>query len=44
MTAYRITNARIIDGTGAEPFAGSVRVEDGRIAEVLHKTSEKGRS
>ncbi len=29
-----ITNVRILDGTGREPFAGSVRVEGSRIAEV----------
>ena len=34
MPAYLITNVRILDGTGREPFAGSVRVEGNRIAEV----------
>ena len=34
MTSCRITNVRILDGTGREPFAGSVRVEGNRIAEV----------
>ena len=34
MASYLITNARILDGTGTAPFAGSVRVEDGRITEV----------
>ena len=34
MASYLITNARIIDGTGTAPFAGSVRVQDGRITEV----------
>ena len=29
-----ITNARILDGTGREPFSGSVRVEGHRIAAV----------
>jgi imidazolonepropionase-like amidohydrolase len=29
-----ITNARILDGTGREPFSGSVRVEGNRIAAV----------
>lgn len=36
--AYLITNARIIDGTGREPFAGAVRVEANRIAEVAEGT------
>lgn len=34
MTGCLITNARILDGTGREPFAGAVRVEGSRIAEV----------
>src|ERR1700730_11016974 len=34
MTSCRITNVRILDGTGRAPFAGSVRVEGNRIAEV----------
>ena len=34
MTGCLITNVRILDGTGREPFAGSVRVEGNRIAEV----------
>jgi imidazolonepropionase-like amidohydrolase len=33
-SAHLITNARIIDGTGAQPYRGSVRVEDHRITEV----------
>lgn len=32
--ATLITNGRIIDGTGAEPFAGDVLIEDGVIAGV----------
>jgi imidazolonepropionase-like amidohydrolase len=32
--SYLITNARILDGTGCEPFLGSVRVEDNRITQV----------
>ena len=32
---YQITNVRIFDGTGREPFTGAVRVEGDRIAEVL---------
>ena len=32
---YLITNVRIFDGTGREPFTGAVRVEGDRIAEVL---------
>ena len=34
MPSYLITNARILDGTGREPFAGSVRVEGQRITDV----------
>src|SRR5713226_3961378 len=31
---YLITNARIFDGTGREPFLGAVRVEGNRITQV----------
>src|SRR5713101_445661 len=31
---YLITNARILDGTGREPFLGAVRVEGNRITQV----------
>ncbi|HKA63304.1 MAG TPA: amidohydrolase family protein [Methylomirabilota bacterium] len=34
MTTRLITSVRILDGTGREPFAGSVRIEGNRIAEV----------
>jgi cytosine/adenosine deaminase-related metal-dependent hydrolase len=34
MTSRLITNVRVLDGTGREPFAGSVRVEGARLAEV----------
>lgn len=34
MTEKLFINVNIIDGTGAEPFAGSVRVRDNRIVEV----------
>src|SRR5260370_20814058 len=34
MTSCLFTNVRILDGTGREPFAGSVRVEGNRIADV----------
>ena len=34
MSGYLITNVRILDGTGREPFAGAVRVEANRIVEV----------
>ena len=34
MTSRLITNARILDGTGRQPFAGSVRIDGPRIAEV----------
>jgi imidazolonepropionase-like amidohydrolase len=33
--AYLITNVRILDATGRAPFAGAVRVEGQRIAEVI---------
>jgi len=33
-TTYDIINVRIVDGTGAAPFAGTVRVEGSRIAAV----------
>jgi N-acyl-D-amino-acid deacylase len=39
-----ITDVRIIDGTGAPGFAGSVRIEDGRIAavgELAPRTGER---
>lgn len=32
---YAITNVRIFDGTGAAPFAGSVTIKSGRIADIL---------
>ena len=34
MATYQITNVRVLDGTGREPFVGSVRVEGNRIAGV----------
>jgi len=34
MPSYVINNVRILDGTGRAPFAGAVRVEGQRIAEV----------
>ena len=34
MRSYVITNVRILDGTGREPFAGAVRIDDDRIAAV----------
>lgn len=34
MAGYLITNVRIFDGSGREPFAGSVRVEGNRITDV----------
>jgi imidazolonepropionase-like amidohydrolase len=33
--SYLITNVRILDATGREPFPGAVRVEGNRITEVL---------
>ena len=41
MPAYLITNVRILDGTGRESFAGSVRVEGNRIAEVTLSRSSR---
>ena len=32
---YLITNVKVLDGTGRQPFAGAVRVEGNRIAEVI---------
>ena len=37
MDSFLITNVRILDGTGREPFAGAVRVEGNRIAEVARR-------
>ncbi|HEX2438213.1 MAG TPA: amidohydrolase family protein [Methylomirabilota bacterium] len=34
MSHHLITNVRVLDGTGREPFAGAVRVEGSRITEV----------
>jgi imidazolonepropionase-like amidohydrolase len=34
VAAYQLTNVRVLDGTGREPFAGSVRVEGNRISAV----------
>jgi imidazolonepropionase-like amidohydrolase len=34
MSVYRITNVRILDGTGREPYPGEVVVEDTRIGVV----------
>ncbi|HEX9822597.1 MAG TPA: amidohydrolase family protein [Methylomirabilota bacterium] len=39
MDRFLITNVRVLDGTGREPFAGSVRVEGSRIAEVAAGTA-----
>ena len=33
--SHLITNVRVLDGTGRAPFAGAVRVEGNRIAEVI---------
>jgi len=35
MTSHLITNVRILDSSGSEPFTGAVRVDGPRIAEVL---------
>ena len=34
MIGHLITNVRILDGTGREPFAGAVRVDGNRVADV----------
>ncbi|ELY37778.1 N-acyl-D-amino-acid deacylase family protein [Natronorubrum tibetense] len=39
MTDLLITNARIVDGTGAPWFAGSVAVDDGKIVAVRRETA-----
>jgi len=39
MTGYLITNVRIFDGSGREPFAGAVRVEGNRITAVAPVTT-----
>ena len=39
MSAYLISNVRILDGTGREPFPGAVRVEAERIAAVTEGTA-----
>jgi imidazolonepropionase-like amidohydrolase len=39
MTSWLITNVRILDGSGRAPFAGSVRVEGARIAEIKPGTT-----
>ena len=39
MAGYLITNVRIFDGSGREPFAGSVRVEGPRITDVQAGTT-----
>lgn len=38
MSAYLISNVRILDGTGREPFPGAVRVEANRIAAMTEGT------
>jgi imidazolonepropionase-like amidohydrolase len=42
--AYLITNVKILDGTGRDPFAGAVRVESNRIAEVITGTAAPDRN
>src|SRR5687768_10493149 len=39
MAGYLISNVRIFDGSGSEPFAGSVRVERNRITDVTPGTT-----
>ncbi|MBM3217260.1 MAG: amidohydrolase family protein [Candidatus Rokubacteria bacterium] len=43
MSAYRITNVRIFDGTGREPFAGEVLVDGPRIAAVTASGDARSR-
>ena len=33
--SYLITNVRILDGTGRDPFPGAVRTDGNRISEVV---------
>ena len=37
-----LENLLIIDGTGAEPYFGDLRVEDGRIASITKRPSGSG--
>jgi imidazolonepropionase-like amidohydrolase len=39
MARFLISNVRILDGTGRQPFAGAVRVEGNRISEVTAGTA-----
>jgi imidazolonepropionase-like amidohydrolase len=39
MASHLITNVRVLDGTGRQPFAGAVRVDGPRIAEVTTATA-----
>ncbi len=39
MTATLFTNVRILDGSGAMPYSGSVRVEGNRIKQVGRSTA-----
>ena len=39
MTDYLITNVRVFDGSGRDPFTGSVRVEGNRITDVTPGTT-----
>jgi predicted amidohydrolase YtcJ len=34
MTSVLFTNVRIIDGTGAQPYAGEVLIQGNRIARI----------
>ena len=43
MYDFIIKNARIIDGTSAPWFRGSVAVKDGKIAEIREKSRNAGR-
>jgi imidazolonepropionase-like amidohydrolase len=41
MGSHVITNVRIFDGSGREPFAGTVRVEGQRIVDVTPRTTAR---
>lgn len=43
MSTYRITNARIFDGSGREPFAGEVVVDGNRITSVTSGGAQAAR-
>jgi hypothetical protein len=42
MMATLFTNARILDGSGAPPFAGDVLVQGNRIQRITRGTGARG--